>query len=62
MREFLTELYLLHGDKKFTRDEENDGLLKYKIPVEMGYISYNFLDRPFPFQLTPKGLEYLKNA
>ena len=58
MREFLLELYLEHGERSFWWD--------WNVDIELcrgrmgGYIKSS----PYSegYKLTPKGLEYLKNA
>ena len=70
MREGLLDLYIRYGVKKFSfADYESfsDDLIdKY---VKRGYLymhetadDYSERDDYFFFHLTPKGLEYLKNA
>lgn len=70
MREGLLELYIRYGVKKFSfADYESfsdDRIDKY---VKRGYLymygttdDCNEIDGYFFFHITPKGLEYLKNA
>ncbi len=64
MREFLLELYLKYGGRGFRYTDLNisgdrDKIAAFKQSKNRGYIDIGFIT---PYTLTPKGLEYLKNA
>ena len=65
MRDFLMELYLLHGEREFFGIISFDDIISFdgnsfsKARNE-GYISFNSSQNP-PYKLTPKALALIKN-
>ena len=60
MREFLLELYLGHGDRWHERNYTT--FTRYGGAIKEGFVVYDECKAPAQYKITPKGLEYLKNA
>ncbi len=67
LREFLMERYLLHGDREWEDNLVNMDIGAY-INCQASKGSGFIIERPsdyndeYLYHITPKGLEYLKNA
>lgn len=59
MREFLLELYLKYGERRFRGFISHDGV-SFSCARKWEYISFDSSKNP-PYILTPKALEYIKN-
>ena len=63
MRDFLMELYLLHGEREFGFILDFIGLedSMFTVARREYYIMYLGYAAPIPYKLTTKAIEYIKN-